>query len=68
MTIDAKIITASFLHPIVQILQGNPAYKHIYKVSKFIIANDGSVQSTLGGSGHGLHGLKRIFWGIQGSM
>eukprot|EP00957_Ditylum_brightwellii_P150241 11441381-Ditylum_brightwellii.AAC.1 len=57
MAITAKTITASFPHPVILRLPGDPTYEHIYEVNKILSKNAGSVQSTLGGGRHGLLGL-----------
>eukprot|EP00957_Ditylum_brightwellii_P087895 6693684-Ditylum_brightwellii.AAC.1 len=57
MAITAEIITASFPHPVIPRLPGDPTYERIYEVKKILSKNAGCVQSTLGGGRHGLLGL-----------
>eukprot|EP00957_Ditylum_brightwellii_P088506 6741158-Ditylum_brightwellii.AAC.1 len=57
MVITAELVIASFLHPVIPRLPGNPTYERIYEVNKILNENAGSVHSTLCGSGHGLLGL-----------
>ena len=50
-------IRASFPHPDIPVIKGEPTYKSIKSLHDILKGNASSIPSTLGGGGHGLLGL-----------